>query len=118
MNTVEQNSNYILVVGSAILTLIYQVLFYLGLSSTQVIVMVVVFFFSGMAGIIKCLALNQNLRLFLLTDILSKLLMFFVPFVLAVLAKQVSAFHYLVDYCFSFLTIGEFFAFLIAIQSI
>ncbi|EGV1470935.1 hypothetical protein JF110_001660 [Campylobacter jejuni] len=118
MNNIEYNSNIALFGGSAILTLFYQCLAFLGLSTTQVIVMVVIFSFSGLAGMIKCLALGKNLRLFLTTDILSKTLMFFVPFVIAVMAKQIEVFYYLVDYTFSFLTIGEFFAFLISIQSI
>lgn len=67
---------------------------------------------------IKTLALRKNFRNFLITDILSKTLMFFMPFILAIMAKQISVFYYLVDYSFSFLTIGEFLAFLISVQSI
>ncbi|HEG0602792.1 MULTISPECIES: hypothetical protein [Campylobacter] len=118
MNNLENNANFILIFGSAILALVYQFLAYLKIEVAQVIVLLIVFTFSGIAAIIKTLALNKNIRAFLTTDILSKTLVFFIPFILAVMAKQISVFYYLVDYSFSFLTIGEFFAFLISIQSI
>ncbi|HEC1823306.1 TPA: hypothetical protein R1765_001930 [Campylobacter coli] len=118
MTNLDNNANTTLFGGSFILALFYQFLAYLGLTASQVLVMLVVFTFSGIAGILETLALNKNLRLFITTDALSKLLVFFIPFILAIMAKQISVFYYLVDYSFSFLTIGEFFAFLFSIQSI
>ncbi|EAJ2421267.1 hypothetical protein C2P33_09575 [Campylobacter jejuni] len=118
MNNLENNTNVILFAGSAILAFFYQFLAYFKIETAQVIVLLIVFSFSGIASMIKTLALRKNFRNFLITDILSKTLMFFVPFILAIMAKQISVFYYLVDYSFSFLTIGEFLAFLISVQSV
>ncbi|EAH9150354.1 hypothetical protein C5O32_06995 [Campylobacter jejuni] len=118
MNNLEGNANFILVISSAVLAFFYQFLAYFKIETAQVIVLVIVFSFSGVVCMIKTLILGKNFRNFLITDILSKTLVFFVPFILAIMAKQINVFYYLVDYSFSFLTIGEFLAFLISIQSI
>ncbi len=118
MNNLDNNANLILIISSAILATFYQFLAYFKIEIAQVVVLLIIFSISGIASMIKTLALGKNFRNFLVTDILSKTLVFFIPFVLAIMAKQVNVFYYLVDYSFSFLTIGEFFAFLISIQSI
>ncbi|EKP3305666.1 hypothetical protein P3K57_000882, partial [Campylobacter jejuni] len=86
MNNLENNTNVILFAGSAILAFFYQFLAYFKIETAQVIVLLIVFSFSGIASMIKTLALRKNFRNFLITDILSKTLMFFVPFILAIMA--------------------------------
>ncbi|EAI2149076.1 hypothetical protein KY417_001162 [Campylobacter jejuni] len=117
-SNLEYPANVFLVFGSALLAFFYQFLAYIKIETAQVIVLICIFTFSGFVGVIRAFALRDNVKVFLRTDLISKLLVFCVPFVLAIMAKQVSVFYYLVDYSFSFLTIGEFISILIGIQCI
>lgn len=54
----------------------------------------------------------------MVSDLLGKILMVFVPFLMALIAEYFHAFYLLVDYTFSFLIIGEFISILVSIQSI
>lgn len=115
---IESNANNILFGGSVILALFYQFMAYLGIETAQVMTLVVVFCFSGVVGIMRTLALKEHLKGYLVSDLLSKVLMIFIPFIFALVAKNISALYILVDYSFSFLILGELLAILVGIQSI
>lgn len=115
---IESNANNILFGGSVILALIYQLMAYLGIETAQVITLLIVFCFSGVVGIIRTLTLKEHLKGYLASDLLSKALMMFIPFIFALVAKNISVLYVLVDYSFSFLILGELLAILVGIQSI
>lgn len=118
MENLENNANNVLVTGSFILTVFYQILAYLGVSTAQVVTLFFIFMFSGIVGFLKTFALNENLREYIISDLLSKTLLLFVPFITAMIAKNITALYIFVDYVFSFLILGELLAILVNIQSI
>ncbi|EFS7927551.1 hypothetical protein HW053_001637 [Campylobacter jejuni] len=118
MGNLENNSNNVLVVGSFVLTVFYQILAYLGVSTAQVITLFFIFMFSGIVGFLKTFSLNENLREYIISDLLAKTLLLFVPFIIAMIAKNITALYIFVDYVFSFLILGELLAILVNIQSI
>ncbi|MDE5603841.1 MAG: hypothetical protein K2I71_08035, partial [Helicobacter sp.] len=111
-----EKSNAVLFLGSGGLALFFQITHYLGISEAQVYALLFVFFFSGFAGFIKTISFRENLRAFVCFDITSKALSLFVPFVVAFGAKSIPALYIFVDYCFSFLILGEILSILICIQ--
>ncbi|EPE0650330.1 hypothetical protein ACSFW4_001723 [Campylobacter jejuni] len=118
MGNLENNANNILVTGSFVLAIIYQILSYLGVSTAQVVTLFFIFMFSGIVGFLKTFALNENLREYIISDLLAKTLLLFVPFIVAMIAKNITALYIFVDYVFSFLILGELLAVLVNIQSI
>ncbi|HEF7622708.1 TPA: hypothetical protein SA969_000223 [Campylobacter jejuni] len=68
MNNLENNTNVILFAGSAILAFFYQFLAYFKIETAQVIVLLIVFSFSGIASIvggkIKCRKRKIKCRIF------------------------------------------------------
>lgn len=118
MGNLENNANNLLVTGSFVLAVFYQILSYLGVSTAQVITLFFIFMFSGIVGFLKTFALNENLREYIISDLLAKTLLLFVPFIVAMIAKNITALYIFVDYVFSFLILGELLAILINIQSI
>lgn len=113
-----EKSNQILIFGSGILAVFFQMISYLGISSAQVYALLFVFFFSGFAGFVKTISFRENLRAFICFDITSKALSLFIPFVVAFGAKSISNLYIFVDYCFSFLILGEILSILICIQAL
>lgn len=118
MENLENNANNLLVTGSFVLTVFYQILAYLGVSTAQVVTLFFIFMFSGIVGFLKTFALNENLREYIVSDLLAKTLLLFVPFIIAMIAKNITALYIFVDYVFSFLILGELLAILVNIQSI
>lgn len=118
MENLENNANNVLVTGSFVLAVFYQILAYLGVSTAQVITLFFIFIFSGIVGFLKTFALNENLKAYIISDLLAKTLLLFVPFIVAMIAKNITALYIFVDYVFSFLILGELLAILINIQSI
>lgn len=118
MGNLENNANNALVTGSFVLTVLYQILSYLGVSTAQVFTLFFIFMFSGIVGFLKTFALNENLKAYIISDLLAKTLLLFVPFIVAMIAKNITALYIFVDYVFSFLILGELLAILVNIQSI
>ncbi|EEV5427909.1 hypothetical protein HFM22_000805 [Campylobacter coli] len=118
MGNLENNANNLLVTGSFVLAVFYQILSYLGVSTAQVFTLFFIFMFSSIVGFLKTFALNENLREYIISDLLAKTLLLFVPFIVAMIAKNITALYIFVDYVFSFLILGELLAILINIQSI
>ncbi|EAL3818979.1 hypothetical protein C1Z70_07510 [Campylobacter jejuni] len=118
MGNLENNANNLLVTGSFVLAVLYQILSYLGVSTAQVFTLFFIFMFSGIVGFLKTFALNENLKAYIISDLLAKTLLLFVPFIVAMIAKNITALYIFVDYVFSFLILGELLAILINIQSI
>lgn len=118
MENLENNANNVLVTGSFVLAVLYQILSYLGVSTAQVFTLFFIFMFSGIVGFLKTFALNENLKAYIISDLLAKTLLLFVPFIVAMIAKNITALYIFVDYVFSFLILGELLAILINIQSI
>ncbi|EAI8532198.1 hypothetical protein CWV87_05585 [Campylobacter jejuni] len=118
MGNLENNANNLLVTGSFVLAVFYQILSYLGVSTAQVVTLFFIFMFSGIVGFLKTFALNENLREYIIGDLLAKTLLLFVPFIVAMIAKNITALYIFVDYVFSFLILGELLAILVNIQSI
>ncbi|EFB5611806.1 hypothetical protein HGM08_001770 [Campylobacter jejuni] len=118
MGNLENNANNVLVTGSFVLAIIYQTLSYLGVSTAQVFTLFFVFMFSGIVGFLKTFALNENLKAYIISDLLAKTLLLFVPFIVAMIAKNITALYIFVDYVFSFLILGELLVILVNIQSI
>ncbi|EDK9115192.1 hypothetical protein GHK77_08940 [Campylobacter jejuni] len=114
----ENNANNLLVTGSFVLAVFYQILSYLGVSTAQVFTLFFIFMFSGIVGFLKTFALNENLKAYIISDLLAKTLLLFVPFIVAMIAKNITALYIFVDYVFSFLILGELLAILVNIQSI
>lgn len=115
---IVDKANPILIFGSGFLAGFYQLLAYLKIEEAQATTLVIVFAFSGLVGFVRTLSLNEGLRCFMVSDLLGKILMVFVPFLMALIAEYFHAFYLLVDYTFSFLIIGEFISILVSIQSI
>ena len=118
MENLENNANNVLVTGSFVLAVFYQILAYLGVSTAQVVTLFFIFIFSGIVGFLKTFALNENLKAYIISDLLAKTLLLFVPFIIAMIAKNITALYIFVDYVFSFLILGELLAILVNIQSI
>lgn len=118
MENLENNANNVLVTGSFVLAVFYQILSYLGVSTAQVFTLFFIFTFSGIVGFLKTFALNENLKAYIISDLLAKTLLLFVPFIVAMIAKNITALYIFVDYVFSFLILGELLAILVNIQSI
>lgn len=118
MENLENNANNVLVTGSFVLAVFYQILSFLGISTAQVFTLFFIFMFSGIVGFLKTFALNENLKAYIISDLLAKTLLLFVPFIVAMIAKNITALHIFVDYVFSFLILGELLSILINIQSI
>ncbi|EAH9758452.1 hypothetical protein EY869_08260 [Campylobacter coli] len=118
MENLENNANNVLVTGSFVLAVLYQILSYLGVSTAQVFTLFFIFMFSGIVGFLKTFALNENLKAYIISDLLAKTLLLFVPFIIAMIAKNITALYIFVDYVFSFLILGELLAILVNIQSI
>ncbi|HED4927819.1 TPA: hypothetical protein R4762_001640 [Campylobacter jejuni] len=118
MENLENNANNVLVTGSFVLAVLYQSLSYLGVSTAQVFTLFFIFMFSGIVGFLKTFALNENLKSYIISDLLAKTLLLFVPFIVAMIAKNITALYIFVDYVFSFLILGELLAILVNIQSI
>lgn len=118
MENLENNTNNALFLGSFILAIFYQILYYLGIEAAQAITLFIVFCFSGLTGFLRTLALGENLRIYMISDLLAKTLMLFIPFLFALISKEISALNIFKDYAFSFLILGELIAILINIQSI
>ncbi|HEH6263773.1 TPA: hypothetical protein SHR85_001694 [Campylobacter jejuni] len=114
----ENNANNVLITGSFVLSVLYQILSYLGISTAQVFTLFFIFMFSGIVGFLKTFALNENLKAYIISDLLAKTLLLFVPFIVAMIAKNITALYIFVDYVFSFLILGELLAILVNIQSI
>lgn len=118
MGNLENNANNVLVTGSFVLTVFYQILSYLGVSTAQVFTLFFIFMFSGLVGFLKTFALNESLKAYIISDLLAKTLILFVPFIVAMIAKSITDLYIFVDYVFSFLILGELLAILVNIQSI
>lgn len=118
MGNLENNGNSVLVAGSFVLTVFYQILSYLGVSTAQVLTLFFIFTFSGIVGFLKTFALNESLKAYIISDLLAKTLILFVPFIVAMIAKSITDLYIFVDYVFSFLILGELLAILVNIQSI
>ncbi|EAJ4656620.1 hypothetical protein CYA84_10650 [Campylobacter coli] len=118
MENLENNANNVLVTGSFVLAVFYQILAYLGVSTAQVVTLFFIFIFSGIVGFLKTFALNENLKAYIISDLLAKTLLLFVPFIIAMIAKNITALYIFVDYVFSFLILGELLSILVNIQSI
>ncbi|EEA8775479.1 hypothetical protein G3832_001360 [Campylobacter jejuni] len=118
MGNLENNVNNVLVAGSFVLAILYQILSYLGVSTAQVFTLFFIFMFSGIVGFLKTFALNENLKAYIISDLLAKTLLLFVPFIVAMIAKNITALYIFVDYVFSFLILGELLVILVNIQSI
>lgn len=114
----ENNANNVLITGSFVLAVFYQILAYLGVSTAQVFTLFFIFIFSGLVGVVRTFALNENLKAYMVSDLLAKTLLLFVPFIIAMIAKNITALYIFVDYSFSFLILGELLAILVNIQSI
>lgn len=118
MENLENNANNVLVTGSFVLAVFYQILAYLGVSTAQVFTLFFIFIFSGIVGFLKTFALNENLKAYMISDLLAKTLLLFMPFIVSMIAKNITALYVFVDYVFSFLILGELLAILVNIQSI
>lgn len=118
MENLENNANNVLITGSFVLAVFYQILAYLGVSTAQVFTLFFIFTFSGIVGFLKTFVLNENLKYYMISDLLAKTLLLFVPFIVAMIAKNITALYIFVDYVFSFLILGELLAILVNIQSI
>lgn len=103
---------------SALIALFYGCLEYLGIKEAQVISLALIFLISGFISMLKYLSLGLSIRQFLVMELFSKTCLIFVPFVLAIGAKQIEALYFLVDYSFSLLILGEIFNMILSIQSI
>ncbi|HBD2730004.1 TPA: hypothetical protein KIL36_001661, partial [Campylobacter jejuni] len=79
MENLENNANNVLVTGSFVLAVFYQILSYLGVSTAQVFTLFFIFIFSGIVGFLKTFALNENLKAYMISDLLAKTLLLFVP---------------------------------------
>lgn len=118
MQNLENNANDFLIIGSFSLAIFYQILAYLGISTAQVLTLFLIFMFSGLVGFLKTFALNENLKAYIFSDLLAKTLLLFIPFIVAMIAKNITSLYIFVDYVFSFLILGELLAILVNIQSI
>lgn len=118
MENLENNANNVLVTGSFVLAVFYQILAYLGVSTAQVFTLFFIFIFSGIVGFLKTFVLNENLKAYMISDLLAKTLLLFIPFIVAMISKNITALYIFVDYVFSFLILGELLAILVNIQSI
>ncbi|ENL6798464.1 hypothetical protein AB5Q79_001581 [Campylobacter jejuni] len=118
MQNLENNANDFLIVGSFSLAIFYQILAYLGISTAQVLTLFLIFIFSGLVGFLRTFALNENLKAYIFSDLLAKTLLLFIPFIVAMIAKNITALYIFVDYVFSFLILGELLSILVNIQSI
>lgn len=118
MGNLENNANSVLVAGSFVLAIFYHILSYLGISDAQVFTLFFIFMFSGLVGFLKTFALNESLKAYMISDLLAKVLLLFLPFIVAMIAKNMTAFNIFVDYVFSFLILGELLEILVNIQRI
>ncbi|EAJ0057860.1 hypothetical protein CK590_08175 [Campylobacter jejuni] len=118
MGNLENNANSVLVAGSFVLAIFYQILSYLGVSTAQVFTLFFIFMFSGLVGFLKTFALNESLKAYIISDLLAKTLILFVPFIVAMIAKNITVLYIFVDYVFSFLILGELLEILVNIQRI
>lgn len=118
MGNLENNANSVLVAGSFVLAIFYQILSYLGISTAQVFTLFFIFTFSGIVGFLKTFALNESLKAYMISDLLAKTLILFMPFIVAMIGKSIPNLYIFVDYVFSFLILGELLAILVNIQSI
>ncbi|HED5364314.1 TPA: phage holin family protein [Campylobacter jejuni] len=118
MQNIENDANNFLIVGSFSLAIFYQILAYLGISTAQVLTLFLIFMFSGLVGFLRTFALNENLKAYIFSDLLAKTLLLFIPFIVAMIAKNITALYIFVDYVFSFLILGELLSILVNIQSI
>lgn len=118
LENLENNANNVLVTGSFVLTVFYQILSYLGISTAQVFTLFLIFMFSGLVGFLKTFALNECLKNYMISDLLAKILMLFLPFIVAMISKNITALYIFVDYVFSFLILGELLEILVNIQRI
>ncbi|QYH12659.1 hypothetical protein A0056_004180 [Campylobacter jejuni] len=118
MGNLENNANSVLVAGSFVLAIFYQILSYLGISTAQVFTLFFIFMFSGLVGFLKTFALNESLKAYIISDLLAKVLLLFLPFIVAMIAKSITDLYIFVNYVFSFLILGELLAILVNIQSI
>lgn len=114
----NDNANNLLIFGSVALSAFFQVTAYLGISSAQVYALFVVFCFSGIVGLVKTISFREGLKAFIAFDITAKGLSLFIPFVIAFGAKSMPALYIFVDYCFSFLILGEILSILLCIQAL
>lgn len=114
----EREYNLFLFIGSGAVAWFYSSINFLGIKDIQVFALLIIFIISMVAGFLKTLALKEEVRSFVCSDLLSKTLMLFIPFVFAIEAKMLEVFKFFVDYSFAFLTLGEILAIMISIQSI
>ncbi|WP_181450961.1 hypothetical protein [Helicobacter valdiviensis] len=114
----NEKSNIFLIFGSGVLAVFFQIIAYLGISSAQVYALLVAFAFSGFAGFVKTISFREDLKAFICFDVTSKTLSLFIPFIVAFGAKTIPSLYIFVDYCFSFLILGEILSFLICIQAL
>ncbi|WP_158654878.1 hypothetical protein [Helicobacter mesocricetorum] len=114
----DERANIILFLGSGLLTIFWQIITYLGIPTPEVYALLAIFTFSGFAGLLKTIIFKESLKGFICFDIVSKGLSLFIPFIVAFAAKSIPPLSFFVDYCFSFLILGEIFTFLIYIQCI
>ncbi|EAK5585049.1 hypothetical protein DU721_06660 [Campylobacter lari] len=118
MSHLENSANIALFGGSFILAFFFQFLAYTGIKEAQAFTLFVIFIFSAIVGFCRTLALNESVKAYTFSDLLSKFLMLGIPFMFALGAKQIDALYYFVDYSFSFLILGEILSVMINIQCI
>lgn len=114
----KMQENMVLIYGSGALAFFYNFLDYLHITEAQVLSLSAIFLISSLVMMFKCLTLRLSMIQFFIMELVSKFCLIFVPFVIAIGAKQIPALNYLVDYVFSLLIIGEIFSIMISIQSI
>lgn len=121
LNGIKMNdnaANSFLFFGSVVLSFFFQTIAYLGITNAQVFGLFFVFFVSGIVGFVKTISFKENVRAFIAFDITSKSLSLFIPFAVAFGAKIIPSIYVFVDYCFSFLILGEILSILIHIQAL
>lgn len=114
----NMQENTALIYGSGALAFFYNILDYLHITEAQILSLSAIFLISSLVMMFKCLMLRLSIIQFFVMELISKFCLLFVPFVIAIGAKQIPALSYFVDYIFSLLIIGEIFTIMISIQSI
>ena len=113
-----EKTGVLIVFGGTFTTYLLASLDRLNIEPIQAFTLLIVFFLSSVIGLAKYKVLGLSIKEYLSSNILAKIFMIFIPFLVALISISIKAFHILVDLSFIVLIVEELVSFLISIQSI
>lgn len=119
MQYLENNAT--LISGSFILTYAIHFFDWLNIDKTMAFVLCVLFCISAIFGLIKHLVINPTLKSitnYLLSDLISKILILFLPVICALMVKIIPDLNPIIYYSMVFIAVGDFLHILNSIQCI